>query len=88
MKATGMTRPIDSLGRIVLPVELRKTLDLSENDRVEIFVDEDTIVLRKFNRGCKACGSLDDLTTVGELTLCGKCIRKFWPPSKGSASHG
>jgi transcriptional pleiotropic regulator of transition state genes len=77
MKATGIVRKTDELGRIVLPMELRNTLELKDNDRVEIFVDEDTIVLRKYKRGCNFCGSLDALTTVGDKALCRACLNKF-----------
>ncbi|HNX65160.1 MAG TPA: AbrB/MazE/SpoVT family DNA-binding domain-containing protein [Oscillospiraceae bacterium] len=51
MKNTGITRPIDQLGRIVIPMELRKTFNLKEDDRMEIFVENDCIVLRKFQKG-------------------------------------
>jgi transcriptional pleiotropic regulator of transition state genes len=77
MKSTGMTRPIDQLGRVTLPVELRNTLDLKEDDRVEIFVDGEMIILKKYRRGCICCNSFDELTTVGSVTLCHGCIRNF-----------
>ena len=49
MKSTGMSRPIDSLGRIVLPIEIRRTLDLSVRDTVEIYIEEDKVILKKYS---------------------------------------
>ena len=57
MKATGIVRPIDNLGRIVLPIELRRIMNLNEKDLLEIFVEEDRIVLEKYQRTCIFCGS-------------------------------
>lgn len=57
MKATGIVRRVDELGRIVLPVELRRTLDISERDPLEIYVDGASIVLRKFRPNCIFCNS-------------------------------
>ncbi len=47
MKSTGITRKVDELGRVVLPIELRRTLDINEKDELEIFVDDDRVVLKK-----------------------------------------
>lgn len=62
MKSTGMTRKIDELGRIVLPVELRRSLELNVKDPLEIFVDDDKIVLRKHvtNNACVITGEVSD----------------------------
>lgn len=48
MKATGIVRKVDELGRVVLPIELRRNLDINEKDALEIYVDEDKIILRVF----------------------------------------
>ena len=48
IKSTGIVRKVDELGRIVLPIELRRTLDISERDTMEIFVDGASIVLKKY----------------------------------------
>ena len=61
MKSTGIIRALDSLGRVVLPIELRRTLDLAEHDRVEIFTEEDQIILRKYSPNCCFCGGGKDL---------------------------
>jgi transcriptional pleiotropic regulator of transition state genes len=82
MKSTGIVRKVDELGRIVLPMELRKTHNIAEKDSLEIFTEGDNIVLRKYRPGCIKCSSLDDLTTVDDITLCRKCIRKFSAAAK------
>ena len=47
MKSTGIVRKVDELGRIVLPIELRRNLDINEKDALEIFVDDDKVILKK-----------------------------------------
>ena len=61
MKATGITRKVDELGRIVIPVELRRMLNIRDRDHLELFVDSDTIVLRKYDPACIFTGSADEL---------------------------
>ena len=74
MKATGMIRQLDSLGRIVLPIELRRTLDISTKDMLEIFVEGNSIHLRKYEPGCHFCGSAGDLTSFKNKQICRKCL--------------
>ena len=71
MKSTGITRKVDELGRIVLPVELRKSLNLEIRDTLEIFTEEDKIILKKYNPGCTFCTS-----TVGVVEFAGKRVCK------------
>lgn len=73
MKATGIVRKVDHLGRIVLPMELRRTLGIDENGALEIFVDGDRIILRKYAPGCIICGSLDELRHVRGKLICRPC---------------
>jgi len=61
MKATGVVRRVDELGRVVLPVELRKVMHIKDRDSLEVFVDEDKIVLKKYEPACTFTGSADDL---------------------------
>ena len=79
MKATGITRPVDELGRIVIPKELRKTLDIIDNvDRLEIFVDGDNIILRKYQPMCGVCKESDDLMpqlSKHGIKICRKCYK-------------
>lgn len=77
MKGTGFVRRIDELGRVVLPVELRRSFDLKEHDRVEISAEEDRIVLKKFEPNCTLCGGTRDLREFRGRLLCAKCVREI-----------
>jgi transcriptional pleiotropic regulator of transition state genes len=74
MKAMGIVRRIDDLGRIVVPKELRRSLELAEGDPVEIFVNGRDIILRKYERGCTFCSVLegDHIEVKGKL-ICSDC---------------
>lgn len=74
MKATGITRKIDELGRIVLPIELRRTLGIDIKDPIEIFVEGDQIILRKHEPSCCFCGSVKDIVAFKEKLICRHCI--------------
>ncbi|MDE3839131.1 AbrB family transcriptional regulator [Bacillus methanolicus] len=62
MKSTGVVRKVDELGRIVIPKELRNTFDIKEKDPLEIFVEEDKIILKKYSpfRACMITGEVSD----------------------------
>ena len=60
MKSTGIVRKLDELGRVVLPIELRRTMDLNIHDTVEIFVEDDKIILKKYHPACIFCGNRSD----------------------------
>ena len=77
MKSTGIVRKVDELGRIVLPIELRRTLDISERDELEIYIEEDRIVLRKCEEGCIFCGSNMDLVNYHGRNICMDCIQNM-----------
>ena len=77
MKATGIVRKIDELGRIVIPMELRRTLDIKERDPIEIFVDGEKIVLVKYQPGCNICSSPDKVRTFKGSRICQKCINEL-----------
>lgn len=78
MKNTGIVRKLDELGRITLPKELRRTLDIDDRDPVEIYTEEDTIVLKKYsgNDKCKHCGSTENVVNVDGIVICKKCASK------------
>jgi len=61
VKSTGIVRKVDELGRVVLPIELRRNLDINEKDALEIFVDEDRIILKKYEPADIFTGSMEDL---------------------------
>lgn len=73
MKATGIVRKVDSLGRIVLPMELRNVFNISEGDPLEIYVDGSSIILKKYAPGCTFCGSLEDVDYYKGKYICDKC---------------
>jgi len=75
MKSTGIVRRVDELGRIVLPIELRRTLDIAERDSLEIFVDGASIVLRKYQSSCIFCESVKDVVSFKGKNVCPKCIK-------------
>ncbi len=83
MKATGIVRKVDELGRIVLPIELRRTLDIGTADSLEIYVDGDDIILRKYQPGCALCGSMDGLVDVDGAAICRECAEKINQAAKG-----
>jgi AbrB family transcriptional regulator, transcriptional pleiotropic regulator of transition state genes len=77
MKSTGIVRKIDELGRIVLPKELRMTLDIKEKDPLKIFVDEDgRIVLGKYEPACIFCDSMNEVATFKGHSICHECMKK------------
>jgi len=73
MKSTGIIRKVDDLGRIVLPIELRRSLGIGEQDPLEIFVQDDQIVLRKSSSVCIFCGSDQDVEKYMEKGICQRC---------------
>jgi len=77
MKSTGIVRKVDELGRIVLPIELRRTLDIAERDELEIYLDDDKVVLRKYEPSCIFCGSPRELVAYRGRNVCMDCIRKM-----------
>ena len=77
MKATGIIRKVDELGRIVLPIEIRRTMDIVERDEIEIFMDGDQIILQKFQPSCVFCGSTRNLVAYEGKNLCAECVRKI-----------
>lgn len=77
MKSTGIVRKVDELGRVVLPIELRRTLDIVERDALEIFIDGCNIILKKYEPACIFCGNAKDVTVFKGRNICPDCIRKI-----------
>lgn len=77
MKSTGIVRKVDELGRIVLPIELRRTLDIAERDALEIYVDGASIVLRKYQPACVFCGDSKDVSVFKGKNVCADCLREL-----------
>lgn len=74
MKSTGIVRKVDELGRIVIPMELRKSMDIKEKDPLEIFTDGERIVLKKYSNACIFCGEGEDIIEFNGKHLCPKCL--------------
>lgn len=77
MKSTGIVRRVDELGRIVLPIELRRTLDIREKDTLEIFVEGSHVVLKKYRPTCIFCDSARDISVFRGKNICPKCLREL-----------
>jgi len=77
MKSTGIVRKVDELGRIVLPIELRRTLDIAEKDALEIYVDGTSIVLKKYQPSCVFCDDPNDVVSFHGKNICSRCIREL-----------
>ena len=74
MKSTGIVRKIDDLGRIVLPRELRKILEINERDSIEIFVDGSFIMLQKYEPSCIFCGNAENVNGYKGKNICAACM--------------
>ena len=77
MKSTGIVRNIDDLGGFVIPKELRKVLNISDKDPLEIFTKDDTIILRKHQTTCVFCDSSDKLKVFKDKKVCQKCVKEM-----------
>lgn len=76
MKSTGIVRKVDHLGRIVIPKELRRSFDIIDDvDALEIFVDENTIVLKKYEPACIFCNNAKDVINYRGKNVCAECMR-------------
>lgn len=82
MKATGIVRKVDELGRIVIPIELRNKLDIAIKDPIEIFVEGSSIILKKYEPNCIFCGNSKELSTYKDKLICSKCLAKLSNLSK------
>jgi transcriptional pleiotropic regulator of transition state genes len=75
MKSTGIVRKVDDLGRVVIPIELRRTLDIEEKDALEIYVDSDKIILKKYEPACVFCGDADQIVNFKGKNVCLDCLK-------------
>ncbi|WP_026477258.1 AbrB/MazE/SpoVT family DNA-binding domain-containing protein [Alkaliphilus transvaalensis] len=73
MKSTGIVRKVDELGRVVLPIELRRTLNIGEKDALEIYVDGESIILKKYEPACIFCSNAKDIITYKGKNICSAC---------------
>ena len=77
MKSTGIVRNLDELGRIVIPKEIRKKLEIDQKDPIEIFIDGNSIVLKKYEKGCIFCNNSKDLQVYKDKLICKKCLNSI-----------
>ena len=78
MKSTGIVRKIDQLGRVVLPKELRKALDLREDETsLEIYTEGEQIILKKYAPACVFCGEAKDVVNFKGKNICKACLREL-----------
>lgn len=77
MKSTGIVRKVDELGRIVLPISIRQTMRINEKDSLEIFTDENRIILQKYQPSCVFCNNADDIVYFNGMRICEACVAKI-----------
>ena len=77
MKSTGIVRKVDELGRIVLPIELRRTMDIGLRDTLEIFVEDDKIILKKYHPACIFCNDARDVIYYKDKLICKRCLEEL-----------
>ena len=77
MKSTGIVRKVDELGRVVIPIELRRTLVIEERDALEIYTDNEKIVFRKYVPACIFCQSADEVQNYKGKLVCSECVKKM-----------
>jgi transcriptional regulator, abrB family len=77
LKNTGVKRKVDELGRIVIPIELRNKLNILEDDTLDIYIDRNSIVLKKEENTCMFCGSTKNLVSFKEKQICHDCIKNI-----------
>ncbi len=77
MKSTGVVRQLDQLGRVVLPIELRRTMDIGVKDMLEIFVEDDQIILKKYHPSCIFCSDARDVVPYKGKLVCKNCLAEL-----------
>lgn len=77
MKSTGVVRRVDELGRIVIPIELRRNLDIGEKDALEIYVDGNHIILKKYEPACVFCGHAKEVHNFKDKNVCKSCLSEL-----------
>lgn len=78
MRPTGIIRAVDKNGRVVIPMELRKQLEIENDvDSFEIFTEDDKIILKKYQPGCIFCGGMDNTVRMNDRYVCSECINRL-----------
>ncbi|HEY8418745.1 MAG TPA: AbrB/MazE/SpoVT family DNA-binding domain-containing protein [Limnochordales bacterium] len=77
MKSTGIVRKVDELGRVVIPIELRRTLQIEQKDALEIYVDGEMIILKKYQPACVFCGNASNIRRFRDKNICVNCLKEM-----------
>ncbi|NLF44862.1 MAG: AbrB/MazE/SpoVT family DNA-binding domain-containing protein [Syntrophomonadaceae bacterium] len=77
LKSTGVVRKVDELGRIVIPIELRRTMGIEEKDALEIYVDSEKIILKKYEPACIFCSNAEDVINYKGKNICKSCLTQI-----------
>ncbi len=77
MKSTGIVRKVDNLGRIVIPKEMRKTMGINPKDPIELYVEGNNIIFKKYESGCHFCGDMKGNTYYKEKFVCNSCLKEL-----------
>lgn len=77
MKSTGIVRKVDQLGRVVIPIELRRNLDIDDKDSLEIYVEDDHIILKKYSPACCFCSNASGVTVFKNRNICSSCLAEI-----------
>jgi len=77
MKSTGIVRKVDELGRVVIPIELRRTMGIEEKDALEIYVDDEKIILKKYEPACVFCGNAEEVVNFKGKNVCKTCLKSM-----------
>lgn len=77
MKSTGIVRKVDELGRVVLPISIRQTLEINEKDPIEIFIDDGKIILQKYQPSCIFCNNAANIVYFNGKRICEDCLKKI-----------
>ena len=77
LKSTGVVRKVDELGRIVIPIELRRTMGIEEKDALEIYVDSEKIILKKYEPACIFCSNAEEVVNYKGKNICKSCLTQI-----------
>ncbi|MTV49745.1 AbrB/MazE/SpoVT family DNA-binding domain-containing protein [Heliobacillus mobilis] len=77
MKSTGIVRKVDELGRVVIPMELRRVMGIGDKDGLEIYVEDEKIILKKYEPACVFCGSANDVQNYRGKVVCKECAESM-----------
>ena len=78
MKSTGVVRKVDELGRIVVPIELRRTMDIAVKDTLEIYVEGDQLILKKYHPACIFCEDAQNVISYKWKMICRNCLAELY----------